>query len=334
MTRWIPALVATLALLLPGCGDDGTSDDGEASVASDLAEVAPLPEGGVVVDMQPGVPVELLPGTSQIDFPEQIIPAASEIQTCMFMEPLKETTFFKALRAFQGRYGHHLILFKTSAPEEPGTVRDCTEAGEMKFITPVLSSVNFGLEKFPEGMALEVEAGAQLVVQQHYVNTSEEPIRVRDSIHVETVRGDSVQELAGFYGISELLFQLEPTSEDTTLRFECTIPADLNLLMVGPHMHEWGTQFYADVGAAENPTRVIDIPEWEAEYRDDPPVAEFSRENPLAVSQGDVIRTTCVWQNTTDHVIGFPEEMCATYGYFFPATPEMKEWTCAGTVLP
>ena len=35
---------------------------------------------------------------------------------------------------------------------------------------------------------------------------------------------------------------------------------------------------------------------------------------------GDVFTTRCAWDNDTDRVLGFPEEMCLTFGMVYPAT--------------
>lgn len=64
--------------------------------------------------------------------------------------------------------------------------------------------------------------------------------------------------------------------------------------------------------------------------RDEPPVKDYGVETPLQLKAGDVMRTTCVFNNTTGRKLDFPHEMCATYGYFFPAPPGAEEFTCAG----
>jgi len=163
-------LLATCSLLAlsSACGGD---DSGGGSSAVDDFVVVPALEAG----------------DFELAFPEQIIPAGTEKQVCMFLEPTTEDRYFKALKAFQGKYGHHFILFKTASPEEAGSVRDCTESSEMASLTPVLSSVNFGLDSFPDGMAIKVEKGTQMVLQMHYLNTSADDIKVRDVMHVTEV---------------------------------------------------------------------------------------------------------------------------------------------------
>jgi hypothetical protein len=311
------------ALPLVSCarddGNDGANEAGEdgtmEEIVDDLPTVPPLPEGA-----------------REYAFPEQIIPPGTEVQTCWFLDPEQADVYADALESYQGQYGHHMVLFYTAAPEPPGTVRDCTSIADMLTLLPAISSVNFGLEKFPEGMAIRLPAGTQLVVQQHYVNTSDKPIRVRDVMHLHLEAKEEVQTLAGFYGVSDVEFVLPPDpASEQEVTFECTVPRDMNLLMMGPHMHEWGVRFTAEVERpGEAPEEVVHVEPWMAEFRDNPPVHEFGETSPLRLAAGDILRTKCVFKNTSGAPLEFPSEMCATYGYYFPAPEGSEAWTCGG----
>lgn len=302
----------------PDGGDDGGDSQGEPAAVDDFPTAIPAPSADMRV----------------IEFPEQIIEPTTEKQLCYFLEPEKEDIFAGALESFQGKFGHHMILFRTLAPEPPGTVRDCTSLADMVNLLPVISSINFGLEAFPPNTALRVPAGTQMVVQQHYLNTSDAPIRVRDVLHLTLRDEASITTFAGFYGLSEVDFQL--TTDDTveqTVKFSCATPRDMNVLLMGPHMHEWGVRTDTSIvrvadGSSEE---VLNIDPWRAEFRDSPPVRDWTLEAPLALKQGDEIRTTCVFKNTSGRVLEFPSEMCATYGYYFPAPDGSDVWTCDGS---
>ncbi len=302
------------SLALTGCGSESTNQPppGPATV-DDFAVVPPAPAGAI-----------------QYDFPEQIVQPGADVQTCYFMDAVKEDVFIKALDSYQGKFGHHLILFRAEKPEPVGLVRDCTSVQDMINLMPIISSVNFGLQEFPAGMAVRVPAGTQLVLQQHVVNTSENAIRLRDSAHVRYAAKAEVQILAGFYGLANVDVVLPPHSEYTT-NWECEVPRDMNILMAGPHMHEWGKSFLAQAGPVGNLQTVLDIPQWRAEMRDKPPIKEYSMDAPLQLKQGDFIRTKCIWNNTEAEPLIFPYEMCSTYGYYFPAPEGQEVWTCGGT---
>jgi len=229
-------LLAGASLGLATACDDGddamddAADDGTEEVVDDFP------------DNVPAVPA----GAREVAFPEVVIMPGQEVQNCYFLEPETADIYASALESYQGQFGHHLVLFYTIAPEAPGTVRDCTSIADMLTLIPAISSVNFGLEKFPEGMAVRIPAGTQLVVQQHYVNTSDKPVRAHDVLHLRTRPKEEIHELAGFWGVSDIEFVLPPApGEEQVVEFDCIAPRDMKMLMAGPHMHEWGVRFEA-----------------------------------------------------------------------------------------
>jgi hypothetical protein len=325
-TRWLSdaRFVALGTVLTVGCTASGPdeADSGQEQVdeeiVDDLAELPPVPDGAL----------EFL-------FPEQVIPPLSDVQNCLFLDPLEEDLFASALESYQGSHGHHLVLFTTVAPEPPGTIRDCTSVADMLTLIPAISSVNFGLSEFPPNTAIRLAKGAQLVVQQHYVNTGEKPLRVRDGLHLRTIPETEVDTLAGFYGMSDIGFVLPPMEGEQEVTFDCTAPRDMNLLLMGPHMHEWGVRITAEIGRPADGEELVfeeafRIDPWYAEFRDEPPVTEWGIEDPLVLRAGDVVRTTCTFKNNSGEDLDFPSEMCATYGYYFPAPLGNEAWTCAG----
>ena len=83
--------------------------------------------------------------------------------------------------------------------------------------------MQFGLERFPAGMAIKVPRGTQIVLQQHYVNTTTKPIRTRDVAWMEVVPKESVQIPAGFFGPEEQSFRANFVRQNV-LRFDVTQP--------------------------------------------------------------------------------------------------------------
>lgn len=307
------AITATaLSTLVLACGGESTN---EAPYIEDFAEAAEIPASA----------------THSWELAEQEFPPGGDKQICHYLEPTTEELWVKAFDSFQGKFGHHLIIFKARITESPGTIRDCTSAEDMIRLSPIISSIQFGLERFPEGMAIRVPAGTQIVLQQHYVNTAEKPIRVRDVAYMETVPAEEVEIPAGFFGISDIDFELAPQADDVQkVAFECEVPRDMKLLLAGPHMHEWGTDFVAEMGPVDAMEEVIRIDEWESWMRDEPPVTKWSMEEPFELKAGDMMRTVCNFRNTTNKKLIFPEEMCSTYGYYYPAPSGNEEFTCAG----
>jgi hypothetical protein len=284
------------------------------------------------VDDFPSVPVPTTSDTVELTFGEQIIPAGADQQVCLFLEPTAEDMWIKAFRPFQGKHGHHLLLMTAVVGDTPGTVRGCQTAEDMIRFRPLISSERAGYEEFPPGYAIRVPRGTQLVLQQHYVNSSENELRVRDVAHMTPTAEANVHTLVGFLGLSDISFSLPPTGREEDLSFDCRMPFDANLMVVGPHMHEWGVRFKAEIGPSAGPMEtIIDVQQWTADMRDKPDLSMYGTESARPFKGGDIIRTTCTFKNTRKDSLEFPEEMCATFGYYFPADPSMRsEIVCGG----
>jgi hypothetical protein len=169
-----------------------------------------------------------------------------------------------------------------------------------------------------------MEAGTQLVIQSHYVNPTPKPIRVHDAIHVHTVAKEQANTLLGFYAHTDIGMAIKPGNDSTI--FDCAVPHDMNILMAGPHMHEWGSWVTVEAGPADALKQILKIDKWDSEMRDIPPVSSFFDE-PLKLKAGDIVRTHCNWENDQEEDLGFPEEMCAVYGYFYPVE-DTPSWVC------
>jgi hypothetical protein len=152
---------------------------------------------------------------------------------------------------------------------------------------------------------------------------------------METVPAEEVTIPAGFFGLGNIDFEVPPsaTGEEQTVAFDCIAPRSMKVLLAGPHMHEWGTRFSTHFGPQDALDEVIHVDPWEAWMRDEPPVTHWSKEAPYEIGEGDILRTSCTFKNTSSKKLIFPTEMCATYGYYFPAPDGSEEFTCAGRLL-
>ena len=249
---------------------------------------------------------------SFIDFvtPEQIIEPGQDAMFCTDIVYKGEETAFRDMKFLQGKFGHHVIVLATSKPKPEGTTYDCRSGASMADLQPF--AIPTGAE-FPQGYGSYLPTGTALVLQMHYVNTSSTPILVRDVVRLQKTPVANVQNWATAYATNDYGFKLPPGAIDVTSQFDCVIPQDLELLVLGGHMHENGASFKIEMGPNIQSLKTIyDVPAWEPEYRDTPPVNLFTTET-LKVTKGTVFRTTCKWNNSTDREIEFPEEMCAAF---------------------
>jgi hypothetical protein len=291
----------TLCLSVMSCAT-GTPD--EVQPVIDAVTAPPLPSG-----------------TTEYKFPTTLIPPHTEAIHCHFMEPLAEDTYYSSLVTYQGKSGHHLVMFRALSPEPAGTVRDCSDVSSMGTLIPVMIPTTVGFNGFPDGFAIKAPKGTQIVWQQHYLNTGPTPLETRDVAHVGWLDAAKVRTTVGFLTVSDTSYSIPGEGKEVKLEMSCVVPADMNVLLLFPHMHEWGTRFYGYV----NDKRMIDVPVWDAHYRDLPPTLTFTEFNPLVLKKGDVLKHECFFKNETGKEIRFPKEMCTTSGYYFPAE---RDWTC------
>jgi len=93
---------------------------------------------------------------------------------------------------------------------------------------------------------------------------------------------------------------------------------EVNILSMGGHMHGFGTEYSVRWLEGTGDTETIyDVPVWEPSYRYDPPVLNFEP-GELVMAQGDALETECTWFNDTDELLGYPDEMCTTFGVAYP----------------
>ncbi len=291
----------------PGTGDTAA----EAAIdAEDLRGVFPEPPSNGIV-MRP---------------PDMVIPAFTEKQFCWFTRYTGPDMGIRYQATYQSPNGHHVVLMKTLAPEHEfpdDTVFDCTERDTLPMteMEPVIfgrgiddgdgsSSITL-----PDGMAVTFNSDTRLVVQSHYINPTDADILVADEIHLDFMPPEQVQTWAAPFAHTAIDFSV-PAGEQATVSFDCEWGADATVLFLGGHMHEWGHAFSLDWNRTDDTQRIYDIPEWDPNYRDRPPIQEFA-DGDFQVSAGDSFTTTCTWDNTTNASLGFPEEMCVTFGFAY-----------------
>lgn len=284
------------AAILAGCGGGGSGDDGGADAPPGVLDVrVPLPA----------------PDPAYIDLvtEEETIQPGEEKMYCYYMSNHLGDIAVRELVGLQGQYGHHITLLTTIEPKPDGTREDCSSQMDMwKFRAYVLP-----VDSLPDGTGIHIPADTQYVLQMHYVNTGEVPILVRDVARLHRIDPAAVTTWIATMTTNDLTVDLPPG--ESTKTWDCTLAEDLDLLLVGGHMHELGTKFTVDVGP--NVTSLENlylVDPWRTEYRDAPPITLYLTQ-PHHLTAGTVIRTTCTWMNPASTHVMFPAEMCSAFGY-------------------
>lgn len=299
-------LYLALAISLLGCGTDPSKSGPET--LPDLL-VPPPPENGVQVitpifeDIQPG----------------------TDNEVCAWTDIIFETeTDVKMTESHQNEPpGHHAILFYTLDKQPPGTQRVCTDTDMASFRYLTGNGGNGVPNEAPGDLVFRIPAGAQLVVNSHYLNASDEVLRGQSLINVSfappgnyTPSGSTAIVNTG----------LEVQQGVTKQQMHCTFENELKLWYFIPHMHRWGKHINVDVTRSGTKERVFDL-DWSEQYTFHPPEKRFETTAPFVFKPGDSIDVECEWDNDEGRVLPFGFEMCVAFGQFID-DQGLGGWAC------
>lgn len=241
--------------------------------------------------------------------PDEIIPAGEERLYCYFIGAEAADVAIRGMDTQQGQFGHHLTLLTSLEPKPAGTREDCTSPESMAKYRAFV----FPTGDLPDGFGINIAANTVYVLQMHYVNTGEVPILVRDVARMHKIAAADVQTWVATMTTNDLQVKAMPGESSDT--WQCTLADDLDLLLLGGHMHEMGSKIAVDIGpSASELQNLYLVDPWKPEYRDGPPITLYLTA-PHHLTAGSVIRTTCTWQNTSQAEVDFPAEMCSAFGY-------------------
>lgn len=245
-----------------------------------------------------------------IDFvtPDIVVPAGKEQMHCIHFAYNGEDVAFSDVESLQGKFGHHAVLLGAKAPQAEKTVEDCSKSEDMQKYDPYAIPV-----ELPAAHGVFLPKGKKMVLQTHYVNTTRNPIKIRDIVRLKKRPISEVTTWTSVFATNSVALKLPP-KQKTTFSFDCAVPMDAKLLILGGHMHEYGSKIEISYGMDPMALKQLYTADWQVEYRDAPPITMMMT-NPMGLAKGATLRTSCTWDNTTDHQLGFPEEMCSAFGY-------------------
>jgi hypothetical protein len=327
--------VAVVALsTVVGCGSSTTNTEGKPAstipagfredqlpkeLVSDLPLVAPksdldIPLFSGIVDVEPGADVTFCTFTDMI---------------------LDEATIFGESFGAQSPQGHHGILQYTTTPQEPHTGSCGAMDGQM-LLGGTGGKAVAQTQTLPENFGVEVPAGAQLVINHHWINTSTKTVRGQTQMLARSLPrgGDTV--LAGNLPMVGFGWTI-PANDEYTFSSECKYGEDVPYVLALGHMHEYGHHVTIEVQRAAGGTETLIDEDW---TKDSATTAGggtiFSLENPYVIHKDDTVRLTCDWRNDTAEAIGFPREMCIFFGYTIGSSYFCANgtWLSADAVMP
>ena len=216
------------------------------------------------------------------------------------------------VREITADYGpgtHHVFFGWTLAPEPDGT-SECPVLFKTTWIPIYLGGVESTPLRMPDGAAVDLGRGKQLVLQLHLQNTSAAPITNRVAMHMKLQDQAEGFVPAGIFGLDNHVIDLPPNSGETTTRMSCKPGKEMNVFSMLGHMHKYGSS----LEVFKNSESVF-VQQWDF---DDQPITPLR----MRVMPEDELALECRHSNTTDRSIGYGEssddEMCASVFYYTP----------------
>jgi len=216
------------------------------------------------------------------------------------------------IREISGDYGpatHHVFFAWTLAPEPEGE-HECPVLFKTTWIPVYLGGKNTSPLSLPDGAAIDLGRGKQMVLQLHMQNVTAAPITNRVTMHMKLRDGDAGFEPAGIFGLDDRDILLPPNTADVQSSMSCKPGKDMNVFAVLGHMHKLGKQ----LSVSKNDSVVYDE-KWNF---DEQPITPFQ----MTVGQSDSVGIACTHSNTLNQAVTYGEssdqEMCATILYYTP----------------
>ena len=256
------------------------------------------------------------------------VPAGDSF-TCFYLDKYTEQDL-AVVDAYgdQGVGGHHILVYYSEENREPGH-HECSDV-EMVNLKQISGSggqdgtaAEGSVIKMPDGLALKVPKGKQLVLQAHYINTSGAPMKVNDTVTLELGDPAKIKGYVNYLATIDFDFKVPPQAEYTKAG-DCVLDRDYDIVNFLGHMHEEGAHYRMDAIAPDGSMTTLRDDKWEALYTSHPPISEFTMDEPLHLAKGTTLRQTCTWNNTKAEPLMFPTEMCVGFFYYFPAAGDFE----------
>ncbi len=283
-----------LALTIVGCGDTPTDAPGQSGAAGAPSQ----PQAG---DWQ-----TLLEG-------DWSLPGGTEEYVCVrhTIETDLYVTDFEAINPL----GTHHTLLTMGPPDAPDGITPCTA-----FVNHTRSIFGSGVGtnpfSFPDGVAIKIPKGTQLLLNLHLFNTASDELGGKSGTRFRAIPEADVEFLAE--GLIGGAFDLEILPKQDSIHVGgCVMSHDVTVFAVAPHMHQMGVhmKIVAETAAGG------DVLLHDAPYSFEEQL--YYAIDPIRLAEGDNIRIECTHRNPSDDIVRFGdsslEEMCLAGVYRYPA---------------
>jgi hypothetical protein len=277
--------------------------------------MAPSSDGGLSADMS------RVRNNEPLLTVNYTIPVGEEFYQCRRVTAT-EDIWIKSVTPTSPPGVHHQVFAIDNATNPPPDGESRCPVLNTSWIDLFASGVGSPSLDMPDGVALKVPAGKQMILQLHLFNATQKEIRNSSTLFIErSAPVDAAHEaevvLAGPPPASWPGVPTIPPGNGQKITGTCRMGGDVQFFAVFPHMHQYGTHikiWTADSAGAVG-TVVYDN---DYNFSDQ----EFAQFNPISLGVEDYISVECTYNNDTGSTIRLgdssTEEMCFAISYRYP----------------
>ena len=244
------------------------------------------------------------------------VPAGEERYLCV-RQTVTEDTLVKSFGAISPAGTHHTVL-SVGPPSGPDGSAAC-EANENNRTLIFGSGVGEYQDDMPEGVAVHLRPGDQLLLNIHLFNTSGGTLEGTSGTKFRAASADEISYDADGTLMGTISLDIPPGKETTAVGL-CSVHQEATVFSVFPHMHQLGKHMKVTLQSASAGDVVVRDAPYDFNQ-------QTSYDTPLVkLVPGDTVRVECTYENPTAETVHFGEstneEMCFAAIRRFPATGE------------
>jgi hypothetical protein len=244
------------------------------------------------------------------------LPPGSERYDCTYLT-LEEDVWVTEFHPVIPVGTHHTVVTLVPGGTEEDGTRECFDPFEGGPNQIYGTGVGTQPLIMPEGAAVKLPAGQQLVLNLHIFNAGAEDISGTSGIEIVTADESAIEHEVDLeiWGTTDLLVMPNDTTVESTA---CVIASDLSLIFAVPHMHTRGRHLkLTHTPQGGEPVDLLDAPYDFDEQRHE------AYDPAVHLAAGDTIAIECTYENDSDDPITFGEsttdEMCFAGLWVYPA---------------
>jgi hypothetical protein len=271
----------------------------------------------------------------QVAVDARALPAGEEETLCHYLKlPAEEDLDVQRIEVAVGGGSHHIHLYR---PYDAGFTREdgfeeCNQAVDFEvWELIVVTQLPYLDWQLPEGVAMRVRGGEQLLMQTHFVNVglleTSGVGEVRMNLHAADP-GTTRAYAGSLFGQDRTV--LVPPQSNVTGSAKCVFPKPVNVIAQSGHYHFRGRRF--------------DTFRWDG-TRGEQLYHHQGYDDPLFLAQdadaprfeaGEGLEWECTWENASDDTFEFGpytdvNEHCNLFGFYYPTETADEAITCVKT---